>query len=351
VSDEAIGGYLDGRTVLVTGAGGSIGSEIVRQVARHRARRLVLLGRGENSVFGIERELEHAYPELEVTSVILNVQDPKLGRVFERCRPDVVFHAAAHKHVPFMEANPAEAVLNNVFGTRNVAELCLAHGVERFVNVSTDKAVNPTSIMGASKRVAEMVVSEAAGRTGSRQDFVSVRFGNVLGSRGSVVPLFLDQIRRGGPVTVTSPEMRRYFMTIPEAAQLVLQAGGLATNGCVYVLDMGEPVRIADLAANLIRLSGAKDIEVRYTGPRPGEKLYEELLSDRETSLSTAHEKIFVAPVQAPESGQLGHLLDRLKEAALVDEPAGVRQTLKSLVPEYAPAWQQPDAVDATFGD
>jgi len=233
---EEIAGYLEGRVVLVTGAGGSIGSEIVRQVARFRPERVILLGRGENSLYQLERELERTWPELNWSTVVADVRDcRKMEYVFALYRPKVVFHAAAHKHVPMMELNPDEAVFNNVGGTKNLVELALQYGVERFVNISTDKAVNPTSVMGASKRVAEYLVEWAARRAKPGQVFVSVRFGNVLGSRGSVVPLFKEQIRSGGPVTVTHPEMTRYFMTIPEAAQLVLQAGGLGQNGAIYV--------------------------------------------------------------------------------------------------------------------
>ena len=259
--------YVTGRRVLVTGAGGSIGSEIVRQIARFEPAHIVLLGRGENSVFLIEQEMRRSYPSIPVSPVITDVRDmEKLEQVFSTHRPEVVFHAAAHKHVPLMEANPDQAIFNNVGGTRNLATLALEFGVARFVNVSTDKAVNPTSVMGASKRCAELIVRQAAERCKPHQHFVSVRFGNVLGSRGSVVPFFQKQIARGGPVTVTDANMIRYFMTIPEAAQLVLQAGGMDTPGAVYVLDMGKPVKIVDLARDLILLSGlepGRDIEIK----------------------------------------------------------------------------------------
>ncbi len=267
----SIAHYVEDRIVLVTGAGGSIGSEIVRQVARFRPRQLILLGRGENSIFSIQQELRMNWPEVMTVSVIADVRSQeRLRQVFAQHRPEVVYHAAAHKHVPLMEDQPGEAVLNNVFGTKNVAELCLEFGIKRFVNISTDKAVNPTSVMGSTKRLAEMVVSTAAQRAQPGQAFMSVRFGNVLGSRGSVVPTFMAQIRAGGPVTVTHPEMVRYFMTIPEAARLVLQAGGLASNSSVYILDMGQPVKIVDLARDVVQLSGAKDIErgVHRDAPR-----------------------------------------------------------------------------------
>ncbi len=333
-----IAGYLEGKVVLVTGAGGSIGSELVRQIARFQPQLVVLLGRGENSLFLLEKELEDSWPELNRKLVVCDVRwREQLEYVFRLYQPQVVFHAAAHKHVPLMEAWPAEAIFNNVGGTKNVVELALKYGVERLVNISTDKAVNPTSIMGASKRVAEMVVSWAAQRAGEQQHFVSVRFGNVLGSRGSVVPVFLEQIRRGGPVTVTHPEMRRYFMTIPEAAQLVLQAGGMGGRGLVYVLDMGEPVRILDLAKDLIRLAGFepyRDIDIVFTGIRPGEKLSEELLTTQEGTEASEHEKIFVAKNEhPPESFEV--FLDQLLSFAQGNDSLKIRQSLQELLPSY----------------
>jgi FlaA1/EpsC-like NDP-sugar epimerase len=331
---------LQGRTILVTGAGGSIGSEIVRQVAPFRPARIVLLGRGENSVFTIDGELRRLHPELERHAIICDVRDePSLHAVFEEFRPDVVFHAAAHKHVPLMERNPDQAVWNNVVGTRNLVELCLAYGVERLVNVSTDKAVNPTNVMGASKRVSELVVADGARRCAEGSTMVSVRFGNVLGSRGSVVPYFRDQIRRGGPVTVTHPDMVRYFMTIPEAAQLVLQAGTIAENGRVYVLDMGKPVRIVDLARDLIILSGlepGRDIQIAFSGARPGEKLFEELLTAEEGTEPSPHKKIFVAR-KKDLGGDLSALLDDLMDAARSHDPAAIRAAFQALVPTFAP--------------
>ncbi|MBW6394565.1 polysaccharide biosynthesis protein [Thermus sp. SYSU G05001] len=345
---EEIAGYLEGRVVLVTGAGGSIGSELVRQVIRFHPEQVVLLGRGENSLFLLEKELEASYPELKYKVAVADVRDrDRLRRVFQLYRPQVVFHAAAHKHVPLMETNPDEAIFNNVRGTQNVVELCLEFGVERLVNISTDKAVNPTSVMGASKRVAEQVVAWGASRAALGQVFVSVRFGNVLGSRGSVVPVFLEQIKRGGPVTVTHPEMRRYFMTIPEAAQLVLQAGGMGENGNVYILDMGEPVRILDLAKDLIRLAGLepyRDIDIVFTGVRPGEKLFEELLTAEEGAEASRHEKIWVAK-KSPLSSEFPHLLEELYRVARQGDDLALRQVLKCLIPTY-----QPEVVPATDG-
>lgn len=336
-----IAGYIEDRVVLITGAGGSIGSEIVRQVARFRPTRVILLGRGENSLYQIEKELERSWPELNWRTIVADVRDrEKIEYVFSKYGPQVVFHAAAHKHVPMMEDNPDEAVFNNVGGTRNLVAVALKHGVERFVNISTDKAVNPTSIMGASKRVAEYIVQNAAEQAKSGQSFVSVRFGNVLGSRGSVIPLFKQQIRNGGPVTVTHPEMTRYFMTIPEAAQLVLQAGGLGNNGAVYVLDMGDPVRIVDLARDLIKLSGlvpGEDIDIVYSGIRPGEKLFEELLTAEEGTEASKHEKIFIAKVSVGMVSRLEEKLEDLFACARARDPECIRRVFKELIPTYAP--------------
>lgn len=309
---SAISGYLQGKRVLVTGAGGSIGSELCRQVCTFEPAQLILLDHSENCVFEIDDELRERFPGAILTPIIGDIRNRrKMEKVFESFRPEVVFHAAAHKHVPLMEANPDEAIANNVLGTRNVAEAAARWGAERFVMVSTDKAVNPGNVMGATKRMAELVVqamqktqSTSVNRGGSSPAkspasggtrFVSVRFGNVLGSRGSVIPKFRRQIEQGGPVQVTHPDMTRYFMTIPEAVLLILQAAAIGQGGEVFVLDMGEPVRIADLAYDLIRLSGlepGKDIEIVYTGVRPGEKLFEELINDGETVHQTSHEKI-----------------------------------------------------------
>ena len=337
VSD--IRSYVGDRIVLVTGAGGSIGSELVRQIARFGPRRILLLGRGENSIYQILGECRRTWPDLDVEALICDIRDrDRLAYLFERYHPEVIFHAAAHKHVPLMEGNPDEAVLNNVGGTLNLTELALAHGVERFVNLSTDKAVNPTSVMGATKRAAEYVVGRAAHHAEPGQCFVSVRFGNVLGSRGSVVPLFKQQIAAGGPVTVTDPEMKRYFMTIPEASRLVLEAGGLGSNGRVYVLDMGEPVKIVDLARDLIRLSGFEpdvDIEVAFTGIRPGEKLFEELLTAEEGTDASRHEKIFVARTHAVEERALDGHLRTLFDAARSRDAGSILQALAAIVPTH----------------
>jgi FlaA1/EpsC-like NDP-sugar epimerase len=288
--------YLTGQRVLITGAGGSIGSELCRQIARYRPSQMILLGHGENSIFQIHNEIASRFSTIKCDPVIADVRNPKrLSDIFQRFRPDIVFHAAAHKHVPLMEMNPPEAITNNVFGTHNVLVACEEANVKQFVLVSTDKAVRPASIMGATKRLAEVLVLEAAQRTG--KGYVAVRFGNVLGSRGSIVPIFQNQIAAGGPVTVTHPEVKRFFMTIPEATQLIIRAGALGRGGEIFVLDMGEQVKIVDLAKDLIRLSGLevnRDIDVVFTGLRPGEKMEEELFAPDETYETTPDERIFV---------------------------------------------------------
>lgn len=334
---QQVSSLITGRTVLVTGAGGSIGSELCRQIARLNPGQLIALGRGENSIFELLQELRSSYPDLRVRPVIADVRDMiRLRAVFESAQPYTVFHAAAHKHVPLMESSVDEAILNNVLGTRNVAELSREFGVEHMVLVSTDKAVRPTSIMGATKRIAEATLCSAAAR--STKSFVAVRFGNVLGSRGSVVPTFLRQIARGGPVTITHREMRRYFMTIPEAVQLVLQAGALGKGGEVFVLDMGDPVRISDLAEDLIRLSGlevGQDIEISYTGMRPGEKLYEELFFGPDDATATSHPKVLKAR-DGHGSDESDAFIDRLIEMARRRAPeTELRQMIHMLVPEY----------------
>ncbi|MBT2679834.1 polysaccharide biosynthesis protein [Bacillus sp. ISL-35] len=297
LNDDKISEDISNKVVLVTGAGGSIGSEICRQIAQFNPDKLVLLGHGENSIYSIEMELKESFSgsNIEFIPVIAEIQDAKkMMAVMETFQPEVVYHAAAHKHVPLMERNPEEAVKNNMIGTLNVANAASWHGVKTFVMISSDKAVNPTSVMGATKRLAEMIVQHMD--ESSNTKFVAVRFGNVLGSRGSVIPLFKRQIEKGGPVTVTHPEMVRYFMTIPEASRLVIQAGALAQGGEIFVLDMGEPVKIVDLAKNLIKLSGysIEEIGIEYTGTRPGEKLYEELLKDDEVGEHQVHPKIYV---------------------------------------------------------
>lgn len=312
----AISEGITGKVILVTGAGGSIGSEICRQLIKFQPKKLLLLGHGENSIYLIHLELTEQYKNsgIEIIPVIADVQDRKrIFEVIETYKPDAIYHAAAHKHVPLMEANPVEAIKNNVFGTKNVADAAHETGIDRFVLVSTDKAVNPPNVMGSTKRIAEMIVQNLAGK--SKTTFAAVRFGNVLGSRGSVVPRFKSQIAAGGPVTVTHPEMTRYFMTIPEASRLVLQAGALAQGGEVFVLDMGEPVYITDLAKNLIRLSGYKEDEIgiEYSGIRPGEKMYEELLSPDEIQAEHVYPKIHVGKANCMKGSLLEMFLAELE--------------------------------------
>ncbi|HEV2472824.1 MAG TPA: polysaccharide biosynthesis protein [Chthonomonadales bacterium] len=341
----AVAELLWERTVLVTGGGGSIGSELCRQALKCRPRQLVVMGRGENSVFEIFSELEARVGQKEtgrnsrtrITPVIADVRFPeRMTQVMERYRPDILFHAAAHKHVPLMERDPGEAVLNNVLGTRNVVEAAISANVQRLILISTDKAVNPVSVMGASKRAAELLVLAAAGANGKR--YSVVRFGNVLGSRGSVLRIFEKQIAAGGPVTVSHPGMQRYFITIPEAVQLVLQAAVLGKGGEVFVLDMGDPVRIVDLARDLIELYGlkvGKDIEITYTGIRPGEKLREEIFLRDEIHFPTEHRKILIARGETARPGI--NLTGAFEAAARSGTRGEVIDALRDLVPEYCP--------------
>ncbi|WP_409302881.1 polysaccharide biosynthesis protein [Peribacillus sp. SCS-155] len=310
---DSISQYVKEKTVLVTGAGGSIGSEICRQICSFEPSRVVLVGHGENSIYQIEMELRNQYGSIvEIIPVIGDIQDrTRMFEVMEEYKPNVVYHAAAHKHVPLMEYNPREAVKNNVFGTKNVAEAADTFGVDTFVLISSDKAVNPTNVMGSTKRIAEMIIQKLDKTSNTK--FVAVRFGNVLGSRGSVIPLFKKQIQAGGPVTVTHPEMTRYFMTIPEASTLVIQAGTLARGGEVFVLDMGEPVKIVDLAKNLIRLSGytIEEIGINFSGIRPGEKMFEELLNEKEVYPEPVFPKIFIGKAVLEQEAEISFLLDQ----------------------------------------
>lgn len=332
----AIGSFIRGRVVLVTGAGGSIGSELCKQICRFGPKKLLLVEQAENNLFEVHRALIADFKETKVIPYVADICDSRrLEAVFEAEHPAVVFHAAAHKHVPMMEANPGEAIKNNVFGTKKVADAAHRFKVEKFVMVSTDKAVNPTSVMGVSKRAAELYIQSLSQRSGTH--FLAVRFGNVLGSAGSVVPIFKQQIAKGGPVTVTHPEMTRYFMTIPEACQLILQAGTMGRGGEIFVLDMGEPVKIVDLARDLIRLSGYDEdtIPITFTGMRPGEKLFEELSFDAEKAEKTRHPKIFVGLLRAPSFEDVERSFQRLHTLSDGGDPRRIRTAFNALVPEY----------------
>jgi FlaA1/EpsC-like NDP-sugar epimerase len=335
---ESVAHVIRGQPVLITGAGGSIGSELCRQVAAYRPSRMVLVERAENNLFEIHSELCNRFADVELVPCIADITDvPRITQVFRDYRPMIVFHAAAHKHVPMMEWNPAEAVKNNVLGTQIVADLADGLAVERFVMISTDKAVNPTSVMGATKRAAELYVQALSGNSATH--FATVRFGNVLGSAGSVIPIFKRQIEEGGPITVTHPNMTRYFMTIPEAVQLVMQAAALSRGGETFILDMGQPVRILDLAHDLIRLSGLepeRDVEIQFTGVRPGEKLFEELSMMSEGIERTKHPKIFTGTYASPHLPVLRAQLETLRALCRASDPAALRQVLAQLVPEYA---------------
>ncbi len=328
--------FLAGKTIMVTGAGGSIGSELVRQVARFGAGRVLLVERAENALFVIHRELREHWEQLDCVPLVADIADlERMRRLLAVHKPSVIVHAAAHKHVPMMESNPCEAIKNNSLATARLGELAGEAGVEAFILISTDKAVRPTSVMGASKRLAEIAVERLNQRFATR--FVAVRFGNVMGSAGSVIPIFRDQILHGGPVTVTHPDMVRYFMTIPEASQLVLQAGAMGNGGEIFILDMGEPVRILDLAQEMIRLFGLRpyeDVDIAITGIRPGEKLYEELQTTGETIAKTRHPKIFIGNLTPSWSGDYEDSLRRLEELAVDSQEGALRQLLNSLLPE-----------------
>jgi FlaA1/EpsC-like NDP-sugar epimerase len=361
---EEISGYLEGKRVMVTGGGGSIGGELARQICRFGPKSLILLDHSENGLFRINLELKRKWArageeagkgkEMEILPVVADIRNrDKMDKIFKKYKPEVVFHAAAHKHVPMMEYHPDEAVMNNIMGTKNVAELAERYGAERFVMISTDKAINPTSVMGATKRVTEMVVKYLGSRkmevedriteNTNRTKFMAVRFGNVLESNGSVIPMFKRQIAEGGPVTVTDREVKRYFMTLPEASQLVIQAGALGTGGEVFVLDMGEPVKVLDMAKELIRLSGlevGEDIEIKIIGLRPGEKMFEEILTKEERSRvlgDSGHKKIFIAKVREVSGEKLEKDIKELERLAKEMDNEGVVRKLQEVVPNYQP--------------
>ena len=333
---EKIGDYIGGKVILVTGGGGSIGSEICRQVALHEPKQLIIVDIYENNAYNIQLELKRNYPDLNLETLIASVRDKKrIEDIFETYHPDIVYHAAAHKHVPLMEDSPDEAIKNNVVGTYNVASAANKFHVKKMVLISTDKAVRPTNVMGASKRICEIIMEIFA--QFSQTEYAAVRFGNVLGSNGSVIPLFRQQIKEGGPVTVTHPDIIRYFMTIPEAVNLVLQCGAYAKGGEIFILDMGEPVKILDLAKKMIRLSGhvpGEDIKIVFTGLRPGEKLYEELLIDEKNLVQTENDRIFVAHMGKINTTETCRKLCMLIEHAY-DESKSIREDIKEIVPEY----------------
>ncbi|HEY1691511.1 MAG TPA: nucleoside-diphosphate sugar epimerase/dehydratase [Polyangiaceae bacterium] len=338
LDEEGIARVVRGRAVLVTGAGGSIGSELCRQISSFLPKELVLVEHGENNLFQIDRELRERFPTVAIRAYVADIRDAKrVAGIFAERRPHVVFHAAAHKHVSMMEQNPGEAVKNNVLGTKLLAEVADAYGVSAFIMISTDKAVNPSSVMGATKRAAEIVVQALSQKSKTR--FVAVRFGNVLGSTGSVVPIFQEQIARGGPVTVTHPEMTRYFMTIPEACQLVLEAAAMGKGGEIFVLDMGSPVKVLDLARDVIALSGLRegeDIEIRFTGVRPGEKLSEELSLEGEGAERTRHPKVFVGRIRSHEWSEVERHATRLAQVVENGTDVTIRESLRLMVPEYS---------------
>jgi len=341
LDEVRIGSCLKGRHVMVTGAGGSIGSELCRQICRYRPTSLALYERAESPLYELDLELKRNFPDIEILSILADVRDRRqIENAFEASRPHVVFHAAAYKHVPMLELQPWKAIKNNIQGTRNLVDFAKRFKVERFVFVSTDKAVRPVNVMGASKRVAEMLTQGQNGCELSDTRFITVRFGNVVGSVGSVVPLFKKQIEKGGPVTVTHPEVTRYFMTIPEACQLILQAGSMGEGGEIFILDMGTPIKIADMAQDLIRLSGFEpnvDIKIEYIGLRPGEKLYEELITEGEGILSTSHEKILVLKGRECNMDLLNSGIDELARLAYEQNAVKIREKLQEMVPDYEP--------------
>jgi len=329
---------LEGKSVMISGAAGSIGSELARQVILYKPKLVVLLDQAESALFEVINDLSVNSTGVRVVPIIADVTDfSRIELLFDVYRPDIILHAAAYKHVPLMEHNPSEAVRCNVFGTKNIADLAVKFGVEKFVMISTDKAVNPTSVMGASKRIAEIYV-QSLSIQGSATSFITTRFGNVLGSNGSVIPLFKKQIEKRQPITVTHPEVTRYFMTIPEACQLVLEAGSMGNGGEIYIFDMGKSIKVVDLAKKMIQLSGLeldRDIEIKYTGLRPGEKLYEELLNTAENTLATHHPKILIAKITSDQSPDLPLYLKRMEEAIRSGEDEHLVKIMKSLVPEY----------------
>ena len=335
VDMKSVGELLTGTTVLITGAAGSIGSEIVRQVASYKPANMILIDQAESPEHDIRLMMARDYPDVPALTIVTSIsRKTRMDTLFKKYHPDYVFHAAAYKHVPMMEDNPSEAVLNNIYGTKVIADLSVKYGVKKFVMISTDKAVNPTNVMGCSKRICEIYV-QSLNNTQTTTQFITTRFGNVLGSNGSVIPLFKEQIKRGGPVTVTDENIVRYFMLIPEACKLVLEAGTKGNGGEIFVFDMGRPVKIVDLAKRMIRLSGAKNVEIKFTGLRPGEKLYEEVLYDLEGTKPTFHEKIRVAEVRAADFEKVSKDIDELVQISKQYDNMATVKKMKEIVPEY----------------
>ena len=353
VDMEAIGRLLSGRVILITGAAGSIGSEMVRQIAQFGPKHLALIDSAETPMHDLRLYMKNNYPDIECETIVSSItHQTHMNSLFERIKPDYVFHAAAYKHVPMMEDNPSEAVFNNIFGTRVIADLAVKYGTKKFVMISTDKAVNPTNVMGCSKRICEIYCQAlnkaiVEGKVEGVTQFVTTRFGNVLGSNGSVIPIFRDQIKKGGPVTVTHPDIIRFFMLIPEACKLVLEAGTMGKGGEIFVFDMGKPVRIADLAKRMIKLSGAKNVEVQFTGLRDGEKLYEEVLNDAETTKPTVHKKIMVASVREYEYEVALANEERLYEVSRLYDDMKTVRVMKEIVPEFKSRQSKYEAIDA----
>jgi len=339
LDSKSIRSFIQGKVILITGAAGSIGSELSRQIAKFNPSLLSILDQDETGIFNISEELEDKFPKLKISSIIADIQDEeKINQIFKKFQPNIVFHAAAYKHVPLMELHPDEAVKNNIFGTKVVAQTALKYGVEKFIFISTDKAVNPTSVMGATKRIGEMICQVLNQKNTTK--FISVRFGNVLDSRGSVIPIFREQIKRGGPVEITHPQMKRYFMITSEACLLVMQAGAMGQGGKVFVLDMGDPIKILDLAKELIKLSGFepdKDIPIVFTKPRPGEKFFEEILTAEEGTIATQNQKIFIAKLLNIDKRKLSPYLEKLKRAVQVSNREEIITILKELISSYKP--------------
>lgn len=353
VDMDSVGALLRGKRVLITGAAGSIGSEMVRQIAIYKPAEMMLIDQAETPLHDVRLMMKNNYSDIKAETVVTSIcKEDRMEEIFSHFKPDYVFHAAAYKHVPMMEDNPSESVQNNVWGTKVIADLSVKYGVKKFVMISTDKAVNPTNVMGCSKRICEIYVQSLGkaikdGKIEGVTQFVTTRFGNVLGSNGSVIPLFREQLAKGGPLTVTHPKIIRFFMLIPEACKLVLEAGTHGKGGEIFVFDMGEPVRIADLAKRMIQLSGAKNIEIKYTGLREGEKLYEEVLNESENTLSSFHKKIRIAMVRSYEYDEALREIEELRDISVKYDDMETVRKMKQIVPEYVSKHSRYEVLDA----